>query len=921
MSDEQTISPQAVAGPQAAGQAPAPVPAQTAAPEAPAPAELSVGTVVAGRYHVVSRIAANGAARIYEGVDLGLAERRVTLVVVAGTDRDAWASAWAAIDSPWTAPLLDVVALDGRVAAVFELDADAAELPGLAGASREQRAAVLTSVAELLERESAQLGLRICGPGQLWVEGLPLDARLRALPIPGLDAEARAEDLRVFARLVAKQLFGVARSAPPESVMAAVPDALGNELEPLLSPDSATRITAGVSGMAIRRALNVGVGASRVPVLQVVPTDLTLSSRTAAGESRARRRTRVELVVASGVFLLLVALFGSGPLVEEAPYVYDSTTTAAYPSVPPLAVDAAEQMYAMPEPTSSTFPPSDNIWPVRTAAFYTAVDLDGPVPVGTGFLGQGEVGRAAVKPWEPHVRIFNDDEGRPLRIEEFDRGNLFLGYEVYTYAEDQRLRNIVQHSSTGVAIGTVTFSSDFTTMSARNVTGRVQGFGCPSVAFELDSAGRYEQLNCRGRDGGPSVFPSGGTRWEYSYSTRRRGGEREVTRASYGADSMPITGTARRVDSYDARGRWTGNRAFDGANTPVVDPDMGAHEKRRSYAERVEIVAYYDRENLPTLGLAGWHEERTRYGLEGGLVSRSLHGVNGQLQNSSLGIAEWRYRTDANQLVSHEQWFTSDGGPVVDANGVAEIRYIRDAHNNVMSECHYGRSGVPVLSNALAGVHCRLRLYDVQGWLVGESYYGTNRLSMKDNLVEVERVSVTRDDRRRVYERSYFDAAWNPATSWSGYHGVRYGYDTWGNETSYEYLDSTGAVFDPVHGVARVTMTLDDDGRETQRCFENASGEQRALSSGFGRGAACFHKHYDEAGRLLRINYTDVDGEPVLAEFNQPRAAAEIRFNYSADGRLSSQQFRDVSGSLLTSLDCRQANQCIGTSGWSWHVP
>lgn len=891
-----------------------------------APRAIRKGTVLAGRFAVDDQVASENGTRLYSGRDLRLGERRVLVAVVAGDDAARRTREWLSADSPWTAPILDIVALDGRVAAVFGLDSDASPIEASPGASREQRAALLLELVHALDATQGQPDLRLVGPQQLWVDGLPADARLRIIPVPvEPSAGGRADDMAALARLIASQLYGIDETTAPDLALAALPSSLRSLLEPYYADDPTERLAAPINVAGFRGAFGTGAGASRVPVMLATPPPKSLATRVAAARHRMRSRSRREIAIAAAI-LALLAWIGL-PLLSHPHSTSATSEVAEAIGVPtPVANPPAPSIAAI-EPEIQTHPPQDLLWPARYATFYHDVHLHGPTPTPVGQLANPEdpasaASLPAAHPWESHVRVFREN-AQIVRVERFGPANQFLSYDVFTYVPgENRVASITRFSSTGLEDVTRSFDWDRQVFEDRHLSGALSDDGCSAVEFELDDAGRFERLDCLGRNGDPQPFANGFERIRFSYAGDP-GATRYMRENYLNRDDDPMNhvgGYAVSLTHFDSAGRVTRHAVFDETGIePAVDASSGAHAAHYSYGQYAQVLLFLA-DGVPTTGVSGWHAQRTTYSSEGHLQERATYDDTGNLVPlDGTRIARIHFRTNDQGLVT-AQWLRDvDGAPAIDGNGVQRIEYVRDAHNNILRECHFGLRNERVRSPALNGVHCVVYDQDALGQQMGERYYDIDFTPMRNDLAEVQRVTVHRDVRGRIVERRYFTSDGEPDTSWTGYHGIRYAYDAWGYEVGYEYFDQTGALVRPTTGVSSVALTRDPFGRETSRCFFDGNGKAQAMVEGFGRNAACFFSDYED-GELVRIRYTDVRGEPVLANFGSLGSASEITFEYAADGRLERQRFLGPDGEVRRMADCDRARSCVSTVGWSWHA-
>lgn len=885
---------------------------------------LQQGVVLAGRYRLKSTVGEANGARIYEAEDLQLADRRALVAEVVSDDRAGLAKAWLAADSPWTASLLDVVAIDGRVCGVFDIDADAASLQGAAGLSREQRASLIVDVARIIDRRLASgVAVRYVTDITLWIEGLPAEARLRAIPLPntkGAPDDEIATDLAALARLAAQQLFGIDPTMPPANALDRLPDGIQAVLEPLYADSPAERLSAGARPDVLHAVLGLSHGASRVPVPVVQGPPLALAARLSSGNNHTRRKSLREIGGAIGFLLFLLAFFtpfGS----SEASYV-PSAVSVVPPLSPPsetqlVGPTLTPQVYSVPLPVVETQPGRDHLRPIgRASLFHTAIE-DGPVPVGAWPVAD----LAALPPYLGHVRIFETDD-LVYRVERFAPRQRLTSVTNYTYDNGGRVIGAQKYSSTGALLLEGVFKYEGSrsgVYEGRYHTGAAMPIGCASVEFDLDREGRYTSRRCLNRAGNPSVFSDGHHEERVEYADA-------VSVSSYWdaqGDEHYQNGEYQLVrTTRDGQGRVAREEFLDFDGDPVLNSEVGGasvqHSRPSSMASAERLFGI---DGEPVLGAGGWHRAVEMRRSTGELSSYRTYGLSGEpVVQLGTDVAEIRYLPTDERLIGEERYFGARGQVVVDANGAHRIEYIRDSHNNILRQCHFGTSA-PVVTAALDDVHCIVSSQDEYGFVMSEAFYNVDGTRMLDSRARVHSVRFVRDALNRVTHRSFWNGGL-PQMTWAGYHAVSLVYDEWGDVTDTSYLatDLTPAI--TTTGIATVRRAHDEAGREIRRCFFGSDGSPAASRAGFSSGTHCMTWLYLD-GLLEEIGYIGADGNPVNAQFTNEANdnAAFLHFRWGPGGTLESQAYYDVGRVLTRTIQCRAPQACIAVDGWSWHIP
>ena len=883
---------------------------------------LQQGVVLAGRYRLRTVIGEAEGARLYEASDLQLADRRTIVAEVAGEERDLLARTWLSADSPWTAALLDVVSIAGRVCAVFDLDDDAASLSRVAGVSREQRASLIVDVARVIDRTAAAgLPVRLLTDHTLWVEGLPAEGRLRAIPIPipGRPVgESTAADLAALARLTAQQLFGIDPTVAPQTALARLPDAIQAVLEPLYADAPDERLAAGARPDVLLAVLGLSHGASRVPVPVVSGPPPTFGTQLTAAANHARRKSIRELggAVAFLLFILaFVAPLGAGSVAPATGLV--SPLPVPVPVSEPV-LQAPSMISAVPAPTVRTHPAADHLHPVRTAVVYHSVRNDGPVPEGHFRLS----GLEEVSAYRKHARVFLA-ENRIVRVERFDPRSRLVTTTTYTYDGDGRVASESVYFSTGALLSSGTFSYERGgsrgVYEGRHHTGAPSPRGCASIRFVLDDDGRYLSRRCFDIADDRALFHGGHHEERFQYEGSA------ITQTFWSGRGNPVQlydGYFGTRETIDDEGR-VAVREYLGRDGELVrDRSVGAARVEFTWQTGgVATERLFDEESQPTLGARGWHRAVEFRRRTGELSSYATYDTSYQPVPQGLtGVARIIYTADANGLVQEEAYYDVGGAPVIDANGVHRIEFIRDTHDNILRECHFDLHSL-VNSPILDEVSCVVSEQDEFGFVASERFYGADGSPVTDSRAMVHGVDLERDALNRVTRRGYVAVNGSAGATWAGYHAIEYSYDEWGRFTEYRYRTHDGQPARTTTEVTTVRTQYDTANREVRRCFFGHSGDPVAMATGFGSNAHCFSWVY-VGDQLDEIAYTDVGDRAVNAEFDSSaHRGAYLHFEWGDSGSLLTQEYYDESRTLIETKNCLSPLTCIAVDGWSWHVP
>jgi hypothetical protein len=902
------------------------------ASSAPKPARpIPDGTVLGGRFRATAHLGEVEGAQIHTAEDLTFPGRQALMVRIPSLTPEAAAEALGAFDGPAAAAPLALVPVESGAACAFSLAHGATPLEQATGLAREQRAALLVSLARAVEDGSGgHVAARLVTPATLWVEGGPHAPSLKLVPVPvaTLSAEeAHADDLRAFAFLLGAQLFGVDAESWTERTLDALPGDIRALIEPLLDADRGARLAAGLSADVLERTLGVTPTSSRVPVPRASAPGPAAQARIANAQTAARRRSARELGLAVSA-LLIGAIIASVVFYQRGALAPRDADESAIESATPEKIppsDGARLEGGPPAPRDVTPSPESVARASEQAAVFHALDTDRIDPRGLGPRDAVEQTPA----WLPHVRFFVDATGRVERVDHYRAARQFDGYSTYEYDAQGRVMRVERYTSTGAIKEREELDWETMTATVTQRDGTVAIPGCPAIRFALDASGRLSERACIDADGELATFPEGHAREVFEY--RADGADARVRiRRTYDREGAPVAtsdGHAVEHQRRDHDGHIIERRFFGPEDNPGISLELGAHMARYENVRRHEgapatILRRFDADDRPTPSPTGVHEEITRFNARGGLYAFETRDLAGALVEPTGSVtARTEYETSApREHIAITRFHGADGAPAERTTGLHRIETARDAHGNVLRECHFSAIG-PLPSPELSGAHCVVRERDRAGLLIRESWWGTDGQPVTDDVANIHAIRIERDDRGRQVAEWYEGTDGSSATAWAGYAGVRSRYDKAGALAASEYVDADGRPFQSVTGFAEMRWERDGRGRETSRCFHDLDGEPSPILSGFAAGAACIHTEYDDRGRVRWLRYADAEGEPVLARFQDPLAAAAIFFDYGPNGRLLRQELLNVEGQVDYERHCTRPDMCIGPSGWSWYVP
>lgn len=231
------------------------------------------------------------------------------------------------------------------------------------------------------------------------------------------------------------------------------------------------------------------------------------------------------------------------------------------------------------------------------------------------------------------------------------------------------------------------------------------------------------------------------------------------------------------------------------------------------------------------------------------------------------------------------RYYDRDGQPTVIREGYAERRRAYNEKRRVVREEYYGVDGEMVIGSA--GYAAFERDYDGAGNATVERYFGPDGAPMviSDGYAEVRRVY---NEAGQVVREAYFGPDGAPATLEGGYSGVMLGYDGAGNVSLRRFLDADGRPMLLAAGYAQVSRKYDGQRQVVREAYLDLSGEPVLCDAGY----AANEREYDAAGNAVVQRYCGLDGKPVVTSsgyaevhrtFNALRQVVGERY-YGADG-------------------------------------
>ena len=294
---------------------------------------------------------------------------------------------------------------------------------------------------------------------------------------------------------------------------------------------------------------------------------------------------------------------------------------------------------------------------------------------------------------------------------------------------------------------------------------------------------------------------------------------------------------------------------------------------------------YYGTDGEPILRKGGWFACDYSYDRHDNVVSIRYYDREGQPTMVSGGYAEQRREYDARDRIIREEYLDRDGALVVCKLGYAANEREYDGAGNATVQRYYGTDGQPML---IRGGYAEVRReFDRKGQVVREQYFGVNGepIAVPEGYWGLER---SYDAAGNVTMRRYVGADGAPILLDEGYAEVRRVYDGQHQVVREAYFDALGAPVLVDGGYASNEREYDDAGNITVQRYYGLDGSPVITDAGYAR----IDMEYDELGRVVRKSYFGADGEPIAMKRGQ---CGEV-IGYDEAGNVSLCRYLDAEG-------------------------
>lgn len=349
-------------------------------------------------------------------------------------------------------------------------------------------------------------------------------------------------------------------------------------------------------------------------------------------------------------------------------------------------------------------------------------------------------------------------------------------------------------------------------------------------------------------------------------------------------------GDAIRRVAYDQHNQVIDVKLFDSQGKPTFGPGEWA-EHRLFYDERGNEVAseVYGTDGAPTLQDDGVFRISRQYN-DAGLVTeaRSLALKGQPAVTNDMGEASvQRYEYDSIGRMIRASFFNASGTPAADSHRVSSLTYAYDPRGNITDRAFFAPDGSPAPNDV--GAFAFYQEFDSRGNTTLEEYRDANGNPMKiSSGAAAVRIETDRSGNRTSFR--YLGLNLEPILATADQiAGTDSAYDEKGNLTSFQYVDLSGHLKNPIDGIARYIDRYSVAGDRIEVRYFDANAQPATSSSGvYGTKFG-----YDERHREIEETFLDQSGHPMESPSDH---YAIRRLVYDERGRVTQQSYFHIDG-------------------------
>lgn len=367
-------------------------------------------------------------------------------------------------------------------------------------------------------------------------------------------------------------------------------------------------------------------------------------------------------------------------------------------------------------------------------------------------------------------------------------------------------------------------------------------------------------------------------------------------------------GIARRTFARDPRGFVIEEQRFglDGAPAAAVDGAQRVTYERDAIG-RVVVERYRDARGEPvvtTSGCAGYRSEFDEAGTE---IRRTCLGADDRPAPDDEGVTVTQSATDARGCQVGTRYLGAGGEPVADRGGLHGARYeVNGACETTRHTCLGGEDLPTPCGPGQPATYVYKR--DARGQITSATHYAADGTRSADVGFEVFELRYTFDDvGHQLSEACFAPGGVAVDCGTTGFHEMRSTFDDAGRQITRTFRDTAGLPGTNVD-ISTIKTRYDNYDHVTETRNYDAEGEVR-----ISQGAAIRRDLWDATHRSFGVLMLDRDGHPAAYGGCYTGATCPtvpwhaVRIRRRPTGTVEANQFFDVDGQLIKTIDCRTA--------------
>ena len=302
----------------------------------------------------------------------------------------------------------------------------------------------------------------------------------------------------------------------------------------------------------------------------------------------------------------------------------------------------------------------------------------------------------------------------------------------------------------------------------------------------------------------------------------------------------------------DAMGRPVRVRYNDAKGEPACNVQTGEYGFNVVYDEQGNVteVVNLDREEKPAADRNGYAYIKRQYNEGGQLIRESFEDAQGNPVRIRENYTSCEFSYDRKGNLQEQILRDEQGNLCRSSYGYARVLFQYDESGNLTETAYFDEENLPVISSD--GYASYKSEYDAYGNCIRNSYYNTDGslIKLPDGYALEE---MEYDEYGNVIKYTYYDENGNPVQHKNLYHQLVKTYDSRGN-----CIQEEGYTADTYR---MIQYTYDKNNLLIEQKYLNEDGSP-AMDE---EGVFAYRSQYDEQGRIIAMQMTDVFGRPVEA--------------------------------------------------------